>query len=102
MKKIIIIVLVAVLIWLICSTLAYVFLDSDSRKLDKSFEALRSGNLEQGLELCSNIKLNQYSDVCYITYIGMKINNKEPFEKEICNKISEKRKTEKEKLGCYV
>ena len=82
--------------------LLYYYLSEESRRTDESLTALRSGDLEKGLELCNQIKVDQYSDVCYITYIGMKINNKEPYNKEICSKISERRSLEKEKLGCYV
>jgi short subunit fatty acids transporter len=87
---------------LVAAVIALVFymVDSDSKKLDRSLDALRAGNLEKGLELCNNVRIYYYSDVCYINYIGMRINNREPFEKEICDKISSRRDAEKEMIGC--
>lgn len=79
-----------------------VFINNDTAKLNKSLRFMRSGNLEEGLELCEKMKLKENSDKCYINYIGKKINRNDPYDQAICDKISEERGREKEKLGCYV
>ena len=91
-----------ILILIIIAFFGWMFLNNNASKMNLSLRYLRSGNLEKGLEVCEEIRIDDYSDACYLNYLGRKINNNEPYDQSICSKISEKRGSEKEKLGCYV
>ena len=93
-------ILGTIIVLLIITSLVYLYLDSNSRKVDKAVSLIKKGDYEAGLSVCDDITVTDYSDVCYVTYIGIMINNQLPFDKEICSKISSRRDAEKEAIGC--
>ena len=91
---------VIVLSMILISVLFYLDVKADDERTIDALLLLRSEQLEVGLEGCNTLKYEQYKNVCYITYIGMKINSRLPWDKGLCDEISIKRQQEKNMIGC--
>ena len=85
---------------LLAALFLYLGVKQDDARTSQALSLIEQGQLEKGLVLCKTLRHQQYSDVCYITYIGVKINQREPWDKGLCDKITEKRQQEKVMIGC--
>ena len=85
---------------ILISVLFYLDVKADDERTIDALFLLRDGKFEEGLTGCNTLKYEKYKNVCYITYIGMKINSRLPWDNGLCDQISSERQREKNMIGC--